>query len=200
MKHGNNKQTNQSKKYICDFCDFETCSEMQLTKHEKDVHMRTKLQFSCDHCKKVFETSSKRDEHIKEAHQRNYFLCDICNYKANGETELNQHLENKHRFSRVERKRISGYSKEEREYNGVCVFWNNGNCKFEDRCKYSHEEIPQCNFDGYCRNSGCRYFHSLPNVKPQASKSPFLFNRGLQNNPQHRRTFGGAQNNQGQRR
>ena len=41
MKHAE-KKTYTELKYICEFCDYETISEINLTKHEKDVHLRTK--------------------------------------------------------------------------------------------------------------------------------------------------------------
>ena len=140
---------------MCEFCDYESVSENNLMKHEADVHMRTKRQYVCHECKETFENSRMKDEHIKNYHQRSKFLCDMCDYNATSDALLRTHLEKNHKFTRVNRKRC-GYSKEERETNGPCFYWNKGNCTFEDRCRFSHIEFSFCRYDGFCRNSRCK--------------------------------------------
>ena len=135
------------------------------------------------------------------------YPCDMCSFSAPSDEVLRTHLEKNHQFTRMERRR-TGYSQEERKRNGVCVFFNRGNCTFEDFCRFAHEEKPQCHFDGHCRNSNCRFLHTKQNQSTPvgssktpvgSSKSPFLYRRGLQNNPLQRH-HGGAQRGQGLRR
>ena len=137
-------------------------------------------------------------EHMKEKHTEN-FPCDVCSYMAYSEQDLNRHLQNSHSFTRVSRKR-TGHSNEERKMNGICIYWNNGFCQYEKLCRFSHVEIPQCHFDGQCRNVNCRFFHTKPNS--QVPAKPFLGRRSLQNNPNQSqwRHVQGAQRGPGPRK
>ena len=184
---------------VCEFCVYETISEINLIQHEKDVHLITKRKLSCNKCNHVLETSTKLEEHMKRVHSSVNFPCGECNFVAGSDSELNNHLGTQHKFTRVNGNR-SGYSTEDRKRNGICYFWNNGSCNFEDRCRYSHEEMPFCRFDGYCRNNKCRFFHVKSN--PSADSSSFLYRRGLQNNPYQNqgRHFREAQRGQGPRK
>ena len=52
------------------------------------------------------------------------------------------------------------FSREDRRDNGFCVHWNNGNCIYEEFCRFLHEESPLCHFQENCmRKDTCRYFH-----------------------------------------
>ena len=177
MKHENKKQE-KTIKYICDFCDFEATSETELAKHEKDTHMRSKTKYTCDVCKEEFATYKSRDEHMKIKHMAPMFPCDLCRFKADNDFELNRHLVNMHQFSRAD-KQMSGFSNEVRRRNGVCSFFNNGHCILEDKCKFLHEEIPRCLFDGRCRNTRWPYFHSQSSFPVSNHARPaFLGRRG----------------------
>ena len=70
------------------------------------------------------------------------------------------------------------YSETEKEMNGPCRLWNNGNCSFSDSCKFLHVEI--CHFqNNKCRyGSYCRYFH----FQSQQQENAFL---GRRNQSQH---------------
>ena len=142
-----------------------------------------------------------KKDHINKEHRGANFTCDICRYSASSKPELNRYLENHHRFENVNNGGRRMYPNIERKNNGLCFFWNNGNCKFEEFCRFSHEEIPRCRFDEKCRNNNCKYFHTVSNDRSFAV--PFLYNRSLNQNPspyQHqRRQFGsqGAQTSQG---
>ena len=188
MKH-EQKKTQREVKYICDFCDYETISEINLKNHEKDVHMRTKTKPSTDKSRREFVSNNtdKRKSNVQEAN----FSCDVCDFTAMSDRELNGHLERVHRFKRVNRQG-TGYSQEERRNNGLCFHWNNGNCRFQESCKFAHDEIPQCQFDGRCTRNNCHFFHTK---QKNEDSPPFLYRRGLQNNPVHnqRRHLGGGQ-------
>ena len=183
MKH-DQSQTNRGTNYICEFCDYETVSEINLKSHEKEVHMRTKSRLSSDENKKASGP-------IYKENTRSNFPCDVCNFSAGSDQELNRHLESMQRFARVSRQR-SPYTQEERKQNGLCFHWNNGDCRFQELCRFAHEEIPQCHFDGRCRRENCHFFHSQPKTP---SPAPFLSRRGLQRKPLHsqRRQPGGGQ-------
>ena len=53
------------------------------------------------------------------------------------------------------------YTPDVRKSNGFCIKWNQGNCFYEDRCKFLHEESPVCFFKENCNRkfTGCRFFH-----------------------------------------
>ena len=104
--------------------------------------------------------------------------CDVCKFVARTDSELNRHLENIHRFVRVNRQR-NAFTKEERKKNGLCFQWNNGSCRFDEFCKFAHDEIPQCYYDGRCTKTDCRFYH---NQQKHETPAPFLYRRGLQNN------------------
>ena len=165
MKHANKSKVTTTK-YICDFCDFETSMETNLRKHETDIHSRTKPKESCNMRQKENSISTEREEHIKDDHhQPKSISCDLCRFVSKDHYELDRHLEIMHGFMRVNNKK-----------NSI----SNG-----------ERNIPQCYYDGYCRNSNCRFFHSKP--------SSFLGRRSLFNQPPQR-YFGGPQQSQRQRR
>ena len=118
----------------------------------------------------------------------------MCNFTAKSDRELNIHLENTHRFTRVSRQKF-GFSDEERKMNGRCFQWNFSKCRYLDECKFSHEEIPTCHYDGRCTRDDCRFFHTKPKTD---ISNPFLYRRGLQNNPfqNQGRHMGGGQRGQ----
>ena len=189
MKHWD-KRANPSSRYVCEFCDYESVSEMNLMKHEEEVHMRTKPKSGSEYKNKSVPTNGN--------HKSPTFPCDMCNFNANNDRELNNHLENTHKFNRVFRRR-TGYSMEERKLNGICIHWNNGSCQCEELCKFAHEEIPQCFFDILCRRENCKFFHTQQSPQSGAQRFPFLSKRGLQNpHFNQRKPFQGGQ--RGQRR
>ena len=181
MKHVNE---NTPLKYVCDFYDQESVSEIYLKKHEQDVHKITK------------QTSIERNKKTEKVTEQN-FQCDICPFVAHNDKDLNRHLENEHSFTKVNRRKI--YTNEERKQNGICFHWNNGYCQFQELCRFAHEEIPQCYFDVQCRRQNCRFFHTKHN---QSGHMPrFLYNRSLQHQYQdQKRHMEEGQRAQGYRR
>ena len=116
-------------------------------------------------------------EEKRRAHNsRSTFPCDVCNFTANSDEHLSRHLESNHRFQKVNNRR-SGFSPEERRRNGICSFWNTSSCRFEELCRFSHEQIPQCHYDGFCRNNRCRFAYSKVNPHSPASSSPAFLDR-----------------------
>ena len=131
MKHSQQKPK-QSKINVCDFCEYETISEINLGRHERDVHKITK---STRNEPTEEEENPRKNEEKKRAKQAGTrFPCQDCNYTAQSDMELGSHLEMNHRF-RTKRTQ-SEYSPSERKINGICFFWNKGNCKFNELCRF----------------------------------------------------------------
>ena len=204
MKHVE-EENDQPKMKTCDFCNYETISEINLEKHEKDIHRISKKQSNHDESKKASDKKKNKEGYATERAQGSNFPCDVCGFFARNDNDLNRHLENKHSFTRVNKR--SGFSKEERRSNGICVFWTKGKCHFQDLCRFSHEESPQssqspqCHFDGFCINSSCRFSHLKANPNTSGS-APFLERRSFRRNPHlgQRGQTRGTQWGQGQRR
>ena len=131
---------------ICDFCAYESVSEINLRQHEIDVHKITKLK------------SQERNQKTEKDQAQN-FPCDVCPYVAHTDKELSNHLEEEHSFSKVSRRKI--YTNEERKNNGICFHWNNGYCHFLELCKFAHEQIPQCHYDVNCQRQNCQRTHGF---------------------------------------
>ena len=67
-----------------------------------------------------------------------------------------------------------------------CHFYSNfGKCMFEEttgnRCKFSHQKAPTCNYDGKCNRKKCMFSHvsqmtppGQPSFPRQMSEQPFL--------------------------
>ena len=95
MKHANTKDSKMSTRHVCEFCDYESVSELNMRTHERDVHMRTKSKskFPYEQCNKDFETSHHLHRHKQEVHTEKLFPCDVCNFTATNDAELSSHLE-----------------------------------------------------------------------------------------------------------
>ena len=180
MKHINRDTPSM---YICDFCPYESVSEINLKKHEQDVHKITK------------QRSQDKNQKTEKGQALN-FPCDVCPYAAYTDKDLSHHLEKEHSFSKVTRRKI--YTKEERKDNGICFHWNYGYCHFLELCKFEHEEIPQCHYDVNCRRQNCRFFHTRRTQSGHASH--FLDNRSLYQQQNQWRHMAESQRAQGFRR
>ena len=139
--------------------------------------MRTKPKPSREDNRRRSEPSDKNKN--KSTPKDTTFPCDVCNHIAKNERDLDTHLENIHKFCRVNKQR-KDYSQDERRMNGRCLNWNNNRCRFLDACKFAHEEIPQCHFDGRCSKNNCRFFHKQPKSDGPSS---FLYPGGPRNHP-----------------
>ena len=118
--------------------------------------------------------------HKQDVHHRTFgdrptekMPCDLCTFVGETENALRNHLESVHSFSEPIR-RNTGFSQQQRLANGLCVYWQNGHCKFNDSCRFAHEEIPRCSFDGNCRIFNCKDSHSQDR---RTTSPPFLYNR-----------------------
>ena len=160
------QQKKQKVVYECDECEARFDSQMAFKTHARE---QKKDHFRCDHCGMKLNSLEGLDNHISMFHVKQNIPCEFCRYKAYNQDALVKHLEEKHKIfkNKVENvenkertKSSPTNSAEERKRNGFCSFWNNGFCKYFERCRFSHEEIPLCHFQERCnRKETCSFFH-----------------------------------------
>ena len=165
------QQKKQKVVYVCDECEGNFDSQMEFRKHAR-VHKKDN--FPCDHCGMKLNSLEGLDNHISMFHKQQNIPCDFCRYKAYNEEALVMHLEEKHKIFKHRANNGDNskghpasssnfHSTEERKRNGFCSFWNNGFCKYEEKCRFAHEEIPFCHFQERCnRKETCKFFHKQP--------------------------------------
>ena len=147
--------------YVCDICEFQCENQVAFKEHCKQAHRENK--YTCDQCGTKFTTLKDLDGHIQMNHQKKANVpCEHCGFRCYDQESLKQNLSYQHRiFSKTENTwSTRKYTHSERSANGFCKFWNNSTCKFQDSCKFVHEESPFCRFQESCRNiNNCPYFH-----------------------------------------
>ena len=184
--------------HVCEFCEFKTSSEANLTEHQVTTHKRTK--YTCNICNSSFNSASKLSEHMNKKHQENVFPCDHCKFKSNGLSSLDTHIAASHPANKdIDIRQLKNrspcnftdpshspdccdrvpgpprkyYTQKERLQNGPCRNWIESECKFFELCKFAHIAI--CHFQKQCRNTqSCRFFHY------DASNQIFLEGRNYQ--------------------
>ena len=147
---------------------FDTIKEYYESKNRKEEEKRSTIKFPCDQCEFESNTRENLKSHIEIVHvslnrQEN------TNARNRQQNETNRDQRSYHEnvrqsdlpCSRNSRSRNMFYSLEERKKNGYCIYWNGGLCKYEELCKYSHVESPNCYFQENCRRklNGCKFFH-----------------------------------------
>ena len=107
--HKRTHHSEQSRKFVCDICEFETDRKDSLATHQYLKHKVTNRKFSkldetfkneqpqykCFECKKVFDTFSKIENHML-LRSCEEFQCKICNKIFKQKKNLNQHTRNVH--------------------------------------------------------------------------------------------------------
>ena len=106
------------------------------------------------------------------------FKCNLCNFKAKSQTDINLHKEAQHAVNTVKCCEMCGFryetdiqlqkhikvahSKEKRP----CRYWDNGACFNGNECRFSHKtkqsQNPNqkpCFYQDYCRNPNCPFAH-----------------------------------------
>ena len=169
--------------FKCDDCNYIGVRKESLEQHRKIKHVeeaKSENIFYCDLCKYETKIEDNMQRHQQDVHHRKMdgrstdtMPCELCTFIGKTDDALKNHLENVHRFSEPNRRK-TGFSNEQRLANGMCVFWQSGNCKFNELCKFAHEEIRRCRFDGHCKTFNCKDFHSQD--RKTTSTPPFLYN------------------------
>ena len=85
--------------YKCEVenCGYETSVKSNLTKHQKNVHLKI---HKCGHCNKKFQNEQERNEHEIKKHQINCYLCD---YKTTKKEFIKKHYETEHSQKRKQK-------------------------------------------------------------------------------------------------
>lgn len=175
------QESNKQIVYLCDECEKTFASQAEFRTHAKDKH--SKVEYTCDHCGNKLNSIEGLDNHISMFHTKQNIPCEFCRYKAGNQEMLDSHLKQKHKIFKEDstssettlNKPKVFYSEAERKRNGVCSFWNNSSCSYQERCRFAHEEIPYCHFQERCnRMDVCPFFHNQP-----------LKHRGFQRNNQN---------------
>lgn len=75
---------------ICDFCDEELKTAIEMKKHMR-THSYKEARFKCDDCDFVGQNELTMDVHIGKHHSEKY-ECGLCEFEANNQENLEIHL------------------------------------------------------------------------------------------------------------
>lgn len=84
-----NKPTSDLK---CSLCPFTTKHQGQLTRHEKQEHIKTKF-FRCSKCSYVTHIKARFTKHVKY-HSMPMIKCDLCDFRTPYKWNLDRHYKN----------------------------------------------------------------------------------------------------------
>lgn len=76
----------------CSLCSFTTRHQGQLTKHEKQEHIKTKF-FRCTKCSYVTHIKARFTKHVKY-HSMPMIKCDLCDFRTPYKWNLDRHYKN----------------------------------------------------------------------------------------------------------
>ena len=188
------KQNVHGSTHVCQLCGFQSCSEIQLEQHVKDVHKRMK--YPCERCNLNFETAALFKDHKEREHpitpRNSFFPCDQCKYKATSIEDLDRHINSNHKLYRkntdirdVRKKKAcdprnplhSTTCCDREPGRGRQQVLNfeekmmNGPCEFWNKgfCKFGDlcrfAHVEECKFGEHCwYGDRCRYFHFNKNT------------------------------------
>ena len=80
-------------KYCCDFCNFESSSELTFEEHLMS-HKKFKYNitgYSCDHCSYIASSKLILEQHLKLNHDEIWHQRDQCDYTATSVVGLTRH-------------------------------------------------------------------------------------------------------------
>ncbi|XP_066138898.1 zinc finger protein 142-like isoform X1 [Euwallacea fornicatus] len=78
--------------YKCSLCDFTSRNRMQLNKHEREEHIKTKF-FRCSKCTYVTHIKARYTKHVKY-HSMPMIKCDMCDFRTPYKWNLDRHCKN----------------------------------------------------------------------------------------------------------
>lgn len=76
----------------CSLCSFTTRHQGQLTRHEKQEHIKTKF-FRCTKCSYVTHIKARFTKHVKY-HSMPMIKCDLCDFRTPYKWNLDRHYKN----------------------------------------------------------------------------------------------------------
>ena len=172
-----NHKIAQHQKHFCNKCGFVTESLSDLMSHLNDNHTNTSSQtsqFTCRKCTQTFATRANLNTHLNTHKVPNFCICDYCGFKAETIEALDIHIQSYHKIVRNKNinrvtntnsasaqrnsHTVNTVSAQERLENGLCRRWIEGNCRFNQNCRYTHIKI--CKFQERCRSPfDCQFYH-----------------------------------------
>jgi hypothetical protein len=162
---------NKEHTIVCDICGQEETSEIEMTKHYNNTHVRDSrkeafLKFKCGKCQFVSNSKITVDNHKLSKHTKvikEIMLdCEDCDFKTNRKETMDSHMDSEH-------------DQDMKVVMPPCRFNEQGRCTKGNKCKFSHEgrpkvkthikkdHVPRCNRGEGCtfKNRGrCYFFHS----------------------------------------
>lgn len=78
--------------FKCSLCPFTTRHQGQLTRHEKQEHIKTKF-FRCSKCSYVTHIKARFTKHVKY-HSMPMIKCDLCDFRTPYKWNLDRHYKN----------------------------------------------------------------------------------------------------------
>lgn len=78
--------------FKCSLCAFTARSQPQLTKHEREEHIKTKF-FRCTKCTYVTHMKARFTKHVKY-HSMPMIKCDMCDFRTPYKWNLDRHCKN----------------------------------------------------------------------------------------------------------
>ena len=97
-KHMKFKHDKNFVKIKCDQCSESFAQKSRLKRHIDDVHKSLK-NHKCKNCQKTYKRRESLAEHVKIIHESNgikLLSCDICEFRCNQKSQLNNHISRKH--------------------------------------------------------------------------------------------------------
>lgn len=90
IQEGRNETCNG--KFRCALCSYVAKGQQQLTRHESEVHIRTKF-FRCTKCSYVTHIKARYTKHVKY-HSMPMIKCDLCDFRTPYKWNLDRHCKN----------------------------------------------------------------------------------------------------------
>lgn len=78
--------------FKCSVCDFSSRNRVQLNKHEREEHIKTKF-FRCSKCTYVTHIKARYTKHVKY-HSMPMIKCDMCDFRTPYKWNLDRHCKN----------------------------------------------------------------------------------------------------------
>ena len=177
--------------------DKHTANKTMKDTKKANKTTKTSVQIPCDVCDFSSISASDFLNHIKthEKPEENTCIpCDLCDYNAPSIEIFKSHIGNAHKNNQQQNNLKSDFRGNSvvkhsppntgrfNKFDRLCLHWNRGRCKYPDNeCRFRHEEIPPCRFQGRCNRNDCRYFHERSTGRfPFLASPPLVHNRRWQ--------------------
>ncbi|XP_060519105.1 zinc finger protein 142-like isoform X2 [Cylas formicarius] len=89
---GDDGQEESATSFGCSVCDYTSSSRTQLSRHEREYHIKTKF-FRCSKCTYVTHIKARYTKHVKY-HSMPMIKCDMCDFRTPYKWNLDRHCKN----------------------------------------------------------------------------------------------------------